>query len=373
MSPRDDTPDSQDQPQVSGAGEAPVNPEAPVQPVAPSDGDAGGGIFSTPELTVNTENAAVEGAELSDENKSRIAAAFQSTDATQKQQEAQAMNAAALAASDIPSTATGDIKLNTEKKKHGKALVLVLVIIGIIVAVVAYFAVSVLRERASVANVRTAYENYGRTLITGDDTLECSPPDNITLLEHLGSSECSITAMEIISDRFLGAFEEFKTLFDASSFSEDDELSLLVAHQGVYTRIIAQYIRQVEQQDKIIQLYNIGQGDLTVEEINNTSIEDVAFDGTLELFAEYLDLRTSIMIKEYQVYNDSNCLLSGLLDYTCVELITTAIDLETDDLGLSLIYEELGAVSDVLEQLFEQVAQHVLVNYYDIKEAINNE
>ena len=129
MSPRDDTPDSQDQPQVSGAGEAPVNPEAPARPVTPSDGDAGGGIFSTPELTVNTENAAVEGTELSDENKSRIAAAFQSTDATQKQQEAQAMNAAALAASDIPSTATGDIKLQGEKKRRKKWPVVVLLVL----------------------------------------------------------------------------------------------------------------------------------------------------------------------------------------------------------------------------------------------------
>lgn len=43
------------------------------------------GIFSSPDLSVNSENLGEIKPELSNENKSRIASAFAQTDATQKQ------------------------------------------------------------------------------------------------------------------------------------------------------------------------------------------------------------------------------------------------------------------------------------------------
>ncbi len=94
--------------------------------------EQGGGIFSTPELSVNTENLPAAEAELSEDNKSRIAAAFQGTEASQKQAEAREMNEAALARSDIPSTATDDIKLPGGKKKHRKAPLIILAVLALL-------------------------------------------------------------------------------------------------------------------------------------------------------------------------------------------------------------------------------------------------
>lgn len=119
----------------------------------PSDGNAAKtpqGIFSSSDLSVNSENLEEIKPELSDENKSRIASAFAQTDATQKHDqladqmaEQNAVSGTVLPAGSFgnnstTSTATGDIHIPGAKKKSKLPLVLaalaLIVVIGGVVA-----------------------------------------------------------------------------------------------------------------------------------------------------------------------------------------------------------------------------------------------
>lgn len=170
------SPTPPDEPQDRPAGSPAGSPEIATSPLnSPSEqlaepensnnDDGQGGIFSTPELTVETQNLPDPEGQPSDDDKSRIAAVFQKHDRSRQRQSAeakaareaelanqarweqnvsgpngqnpaaQAMNAAALSMADIPSTATGDIRLPGEKKKsRWKApliILLVLLVIGL--------------------------------------------------------------------------------------------------------------------------------------------------------------------------------------------------------------------------------------------------
>lgn len=101
------------------------------------DGASGGGIFSTPDLTIESENipANVGGAPVIDEtagtpssdNSSRIASAFANTDATSQLQD---VNAIMQSRSNMTtSTATGDIKLAPSTKPKSKAPLIIIVLL----------------------------------------------------------------------------------------------------------------------------------------------------------------------------------------------------------------------------------------------------
>lgn len=96
--------------------------------------DASGGIFSTPDLTIETENipANVGGAPVIDEtaadpNASRIASAFANTDAMSQSQDV-------AAAMQARSTATGDIKLAPSVKPKSKAPLIIIALLAAVTA-----------------------------------------------------------------------------------------------------------------------------------------------------------------------------------------------------------------------------------------------
>lgn len=134
-------------PQISdlGAGaSAPTQPaDSPQFNAAPQTTPQG--IFSSPDLAVNSENLEDIKPELSDENKSRIASAFAMTDATQKHdqladqmasQDQDAVSGTVLPAgvggfgsNSTASTATGDIRMPGAKKKSKLPLILLALVV----------------------------------------------------------------------------------------------------------------------------------------------------------------------------------------------------------------------------------------------------
>lgn len=156
------------------------------------NGAANGGIFSTPDLTIETQNipANVGGAPVIDEtatpadsNSSRIASAFANTDATaQSQDVALAMQNRSNSTS---STATGDIKLTPSAKPKSKApliIVALLVLVGVGALVWAAATgklgfgggASDETETVTLAEVQKAYNQYATYVLFGEskDVLE---------------------------------------------------------------------------------------------------------------------------------------------------------------------------------------------------------
>ncbi len=134
-------------PQISDLG---AGASAPTQPADSPQLNAASqttpqGIFSSPDLAVNSENLEDIKPELSNENKSRIASAFAMTDATQKHdqladqmasQDQDAVSGTVLPAgaggfgsNSTASTATGDIRMPGVKKKSKLPLILLALVV----------------------------------------------------------------------------------------------------------------------------------------------------------------------------------------------------------------------------------------------------
>lgn len=130
------------------------------------------GIFSSPELSVNSENLEEIKPELSEENKSRIASAFAQTDATQKHDqlseqmaEQDAMSGTVIPADGIgnnstTSTATGDIRIPGAKKKSKWLLVLAgLALLAVIGGAVAWLVLG-RKDSSGGETIQELYANF---------------------------------------------------------------------------------------------------------------------------------------------------------------------------------------------------------------------
>lgn len=164
------------------------------------------GIFSSPDLSVNSENLEEIKPELSEGNKSRIASAFAKTDATQKQDQLSEQMAEndAISGTVIPaggagfdganagpngfgsaglagasnataSTATGDIRLAGVKKKSKLPLVLAaLVVLAVVGGVAAWLVLGRKDNNPSQATTplsatETAFAKYANYLLYGEE------------------------------------------------------------------------------------------------------------------------------------------------------------------------------------------------------------
>lgn len=117
------------------------------------------GIFSTPDLTVDTEKLA-QAVPSADSNKSRIASVFANTDATRQAQQ-----------STITSTPLeGDIVLNGTPKKRSKVPIIIL-IAAILTAILVTVAVIVFSKTEQVdvyERVKTAFLEYANFALHGE-------------------------------------------------------------------------------------------------------------------------------------------------------------------------------------------------------------
>jgi len=181
--------------------------------------EQGGGIFSTPDLSVNTENLPNAEAALSEDNKSRIAAAFRGTEASQKQTQAREMNEAALARSDIPSTATGDIKLPGEKKKHKKAP---LIIVAILALLAVGGGVVWLIGNLSMPTKQTVIQTFMHYVDYMEDGPENESHDLVKpALLHMEENGYTSNEQEQFTKNARQLFQDFRTMFDKSNLSLD--------------------------------------------------------------------------------------------------------------------------------------------------------
>ncbi len=340
------------------------------------------GIFSTPNLTVNTENlpqnqpvkpagsaarfnfgrrANRGGANA--ESSERVASAFAQTDASQQTQrlnEAMLENANAA----TQSTATGDIQLDVPKKrKKWPWLVLVLLVIAAVGALV-FFVFANRHESVSVADVKAAFDLYDKEITDGTEHTDCVTQDEMPALEYMGTFNCSSELQDAVVNDMVDSYKSFKSLFDKSVLMDNEDLKLLVEHQSSYLEVVAQYLSPSIRINKIIQLYNIGESKITVEKVGSIQTDGLGFDAILKKFADVINTETINFISEYQAYNDSGCLLTGELDNECAALVA-----QTD--ALEEVYDQQDDIAEELEKLFRQISSQMIEDCNKIRELLH--
>lgn len=360
------SPTPPDEPQDRPAGTPAGSPEIVTSPLnSPSEqlaepensnnDDGQGGIFSTPELTVETQNLPDPEGQPSDDDKSRIAAVFQKHDRSRQRQSAearaareaelanqarweqnvsgpngqnpaaQAMNAAALSMADIPSTATGDIRLPGEKKKsRWKApliILLVLLVIGLGGGGMAWMMLGH-REEVSNNNLREVFNSYANFFLYNTDSdanLEGLYRYGDTYYAGMLDDENEIDAHFAKSEEKYQAFiESYRKYIEQHS---DDELtSAREQIESYYTDLdLLRYIRKRP---------NLTAGDLLeafIESPDNIAAEvdtyyDALAESTVEATRTYgQEYKTQIqnLLEAYQIYDAQGCIAEGVISLAC--------------------------------------------------------
>lgn len=208
------------------------------------------GIFSSPDLSVNSENLEEIKPELSKENKSRIASAFAKTDATQKQDRLSEQMAeqdvvsgtVILAINSTTSTATGDIKLSGAKKKSKLPLVLAALVLLAVIGGVATWLVLGRKDSGSTqpATAKEAFSAYEDYLKNG--------PENLRGDQERGDSDeyflFGVTNSNIISESELSSYvKELTTKYDTFSSMLGDTESLGEVSIDQYSRMLALFAK----------------------------------------------------------------------------------------------------------------------------------
>lgn len=375
MSPRNTTPNPDSQPDQAGPtglGSEGVsgNFETSNQPnfSDSNNEDQSGGIFSTPELTVDSENVPDPNA-ISDDDKSRVAAVFQKTDASARRHAAEAaaareraiaeeMNEAALAAADIPSTATGDIKLAGEKKKRKKApLIIIFLILAVMAGGVYFFLTNNTNNEAKVEvssldEVKVAFARYANFLLYGSekDTFEgeFEASKIYTLDGQLASEEYDRQYWNNTTE-LLGNVS--KKLEDVSDGMKNQLAQAFASYRQNYD-FIQRYkeIGQPNDADVLSALLGSGaeRAKAIVEEryANLAALETTAAETFVaQRLQEYSDV-----ISSYEIYLKNGCLQNGDLQMeTCDPTSFSQVDLDR----LAELSESFGKARAAADRVVE--------------------
>ncbi len=272
------------------------------------------GIFSTPELTVNSENITQQNNE---ETKSRVASIFANTDAGKQ---AQKLNDA-MDAQTVP--ATEDLVIQNEPKKKSKLPIILLILVLVAAGVGGLVWVLMNNIRVEpVMTARRAFSEYREYLVAGP---EGGRGDNQSagdwFLFTLSESDLSSTEqMEYLND-LESRFATFKTAYDKSSQSSLD--SGLDQQINYYT-ILLQTIINMDSLDflaqRVLDKY-INDGS---EAANNyaksltaANADDLLVRNANSFISRYLEAELSAI----EIYLRHDCIVDEKVDYACgVEL-----------------------------------------------------
>lgn len=291
------------------------------------------GIFSTPDLTVDTEKLA-QAVPSADSNKSRIASVFANTDATRQAQQ-----------STITSTPLeGDIVLNGAPKKRSKTPIIVIIACLVIIMSVTVTTIALMGAHDKTSDIssktaKTDFDHFATYLLyeTEKDILrdEYEPTREYAVARNMGTSQENDRFWEEVLRLFGTARQSYDELFRA------DESSLNILDSYSKNLIFLDTYRKKDMSD-----------------INNIISEyvdygyDFAFSKLEDFYADMNNINNAtslqyynFIIKEYEAmfklidyYVEYGCMKNGAIDSTCVKNI---VNIEDDkDSGL------IRAVSD---------------------------
>lgn len=286
------------------------------------------GIFSTPDLSVNSEKLEEIKPELSEDDKLRIASAFGKTDATRRHDqlsEQGAISGTVIPASNATaSTATGDIKIPGVKKKS-KAPLLILAAVTVLAAVAGgvWWVMGGEENSDNPASLKTAFNQYANFFLynsESDNSLEGLYQYGDTYYIGELNSEEQVDAHFAKSEekyqKFLKAYKQYKEKHP------DNNIDANVSEQ------IETYYEDLDLLRYTKKSPNISANDLLEAFIEspdglssqiNTYYEPFAgsaVESTRHYGEEYKN-QLQILLTAYQIYNVQGCLQEGAISVAC--------------------------------------------------------
>lgn len=290
---------------------------------------------------------------ISDDDKSRVAAVFQKTDASARRHAAEAaaareraiaeeMNEAALAAADIPSTATGDIKLAGEKKKRKKApLIIIFLILAVMAGGVWWVLAREVTPNETSLQAFVAYKDY---LTNGPSKSEDTGEESEWFLFTIPESSFSLEQKKEYFAELEKRFSDFETRSGEKlgerlgNYKELLKLSIIQPSLEIYTSNLAdEYIK--------------GGSEAAYSYIQNSTNSDSQLPMSkplLSALGSYLDASLTVL----EIYEAAGCLHDGAIDFSCEGVKTS-----------NLAYVEAAEKQAVAERSLNNSARAVEMNF----------
>lgn len=286
------------------------------------DGSAAQGIFSTPELTVDTEKITQQNNSAKEKN--RVASIFANTDAGRQ---AQNINDAMVTSS---APATEDIVIRNEPKKRGKVLVIVAIVI-LLAAVgggVGWLVINSLSNKGNSTitfdDVKTQFNKYSNYVLYGNEKDDSFPSDFEENYDYKINQQ--VVAQDSANEYWSRAEALITNVVDSYKQLEnknDQILSLLESQQKTLS-FLRTYVSIGTPDDEALITMIENQGVDTGKEYIDSFYSDLskqAQDITLTL--------TENRINQYKtladilgLYSEKNCLSENEIDIECTESIT---------------------------------------------------
>lgn len=297
------------------------------------------GIFSSPDLAVNSENLEEIKPELRADNKSRIASAFAMTGATQRhdqlseQMEAQgAISGTVIPANNATtSTATGDIKIPGAKKKS--KLPLTLLVSVIFIAVGGCVAWTVLRltapETSKVSTLRKSFNEFANFFLYNTESdADLEGLYQYRELYYVGT----LSSESEIDKHFLTAEDKFGVF--GSEYERYLEQNIDNNFREYLDQLVESYPTKLDLLRCILQKPNLDADTILAAYIGDSS-------GVASAIAQYYSLyvgssvestrrfavdyiaQTNSLLSAYQIYQDNGCIdfEFSMINGTCLDNI----------------------------------------------------
>lgn len=286
------------------------------------DGSAAQGIFSTPELTVDTEKITQQSNSAKEKN--RVASIFANTDAGRQ---AQNINDAMVTSS---APATEDIVIRNEPKKRGKVLVIVAIVIllAVVGGGVGWLVINSLSNKGNSTitfdDVKTQFNKYSNYVLYGNEKDDSFPSDFEENYDYKINQQ--VVAQDSANEYWSHAEALITNVVDSYKQLEnknDQILSLLESQQKTLS-FLRTYVSIGTPDDEALITMIENQGVDTGKEYIDSFYSDLskqAQDITLTL--------TENRINQYKtladilgLYSEKNCLSENEIDIECTESIT---------------------------------------------------
>lgn len=288
------------------------------------------GIFSTPELTVDTEKLAQN---TKQNERSRVASIFANTDAGQRSQKLDdAMGLDSIA----PAQVTEDITINNAPRKRSKAPIIIAVValLAVIGGVTAWMVMKNINkpqaeEHSTIEQTKEQFTQYATYLLFGKEedhlTGEYSSARFYTLDEQMSSSD--------------EANEYWNTLLKQLDISLDSFNST-----GINDQYLTNYLETHRQNMNFLNAsrkvgdpseeYLISQFSDNGTEKAKAALKEYFFEFTkldqrtsAQMYYDYKIEQYAAFLDAIQMYNEAGCLVDATLDDNCVnQMVDTAND-----------------------------------------------
>lgn len=335
-----------------------------------SGAEQGGGIYSTPDLTVDAEKIA---SPVQSDERKRVALIFANTDTGRQTQR---LNDAMEAQTE---PATEDLVIRNEKKKSKAPIVLVVVVIvAIIAGLVAWIVLGGFnfaddnKDSSQSSNpaipLDVAYNSFMNYLVDGKESTKTFTigdlPEDYSL-----NNPYSLYAEAVIAgldgdaslDTYLSEFtKKYEVLVDAYSAANDgDSLG-----GGIYDYFYeyAGIIKATE--TDFLQLY-LTLGEDATQDLISSRYNEAKYSDALKTYLENQKTIASYQLFLAELAVENGCVVDGAVQTGCMdqsgleisqEMVTTASKayLETDSIVLSLRSDAMDAIARIGNQVLEE-------------------